>query len=108
MSPQMRALIIGMLGPSLQAVGGLWDLLEHGVFAPVGGEKITLTHILSGPAHLFIFTGFMLSVLCIPIAIEVARSRPEDLEAPPYEPDNDLSTAEPRPAYGFERMGNLR
>lgn len=105
MSPQVRALIIGMLGPALQAAGGLWDVLEHGVFAPVEGEEITLTHILSGPAHLLIFTGFALSVICIPIALQVAIARPEELEPPPDEP----ATLEPEPqAYGLKEVKGLR
>ncbi len=103
MSPQVRALIIGMLGPVLQAAGVTWDLLEHAVFARGEAEHITLTHILSGPAHLLIFTGFALSVVCIPIAIEVATARPEDLEAAPPEHED-----EPPQAYGLERLEGLR
>lgn len=103
MSPQVRALIIGMFGPVLQAFGVAWDLLEHAVFARGEAEHITLVHILSGPAHLIIFTGFALSVVCIPIAIEVARARPEDLEAPPYEPEIE----QPKPTYGLEGLEGL-
>ena len=103
MSPQIRALIIGMLGPVLQAVGVTWDLLEHAVFARGEAEHITLTHILSGPAHLLIFTGFALSIVCIPVAIEVATARREELEAPPPEREDD-----PPQAYGFEWFEGLR
>ena len=71
-----------MLGPALQAAGVAWDLLEHGVFAPASGELITLTHIVSGPAHLLMATGFAVSVVCIPIALEVAAASPEELARP--------------------------
>jgi len=81
-SRQLRALLIGMLGPALQAAGVAWDLLEHGVFAPAGGELITVTHIVSGPAHLLMATGFAVSVVCIPIALEVAAASPEELARP--------------------------
>lgn len=103
MSPQLRAILIGMLGPVLQAVGVAWDLLEHAVLARGEAEHITLTHILSGPAHLIIFTGFALSVVCIPVAIEVATARREDLEGPLYEPEDSAHQA-----YGLERLGGLR
>ena len=99
MSRQLRALLIGMLGPALQAAGAAWDLLEHGVFAPAGGELITLTHIVSGPAHLMMATGFAVSVVCIPIALQVAAASPEELAPPeeiPNEPElaGELRTAE--------------
>lgn len=72
MTPYARALLIAMLGPVLQAIGVAWDLLEHGVFARGELEHITFQHIVSGPAHLMVAAGFMVSCVCIPIAIEVA------------------------------------
>ena len=81
MSQQARALVIGLLGPSLQAVGVVWDLLEHAVFARSDVGHLTLTHILTGPAHLMIFTGFALCVVCIPIALQVAAARTDQLES---------------------------
>ncbi len=87
MSNQARALLIGMLGPALQAVGVGWDLLEHGVFERGGLSDLTLEHIFSGPAHLVMFTGFMVSIVCIPIALRVAVAGPEDVPKQRQEPE---------------------
>ena len=85
MSPQARALVIGMLGPLLQAAGLVWDLLAHGVFSDIDQSDLTLRHILMDPAHLVVFVGLMISAVCIPVAIQVALTQPEDLELPLFE-----------------------
>lgn len=103
MSPQVRALIIGMLGLVLQAAGVAWDLLEHAIIARGEAEHITLTHIVGGPAHLLIFTGFAISVICIPIALQVAIARPEELGPTPDEPEAIETTP-----HSLERLGGLR
>jgi hypothetical protein len=82
LSTQLRALLIGMLGPALQAAGVAWDLLEHGVFARSEVGHLTLEHVVSGPAHLMMATGLALSVICIPIALQVATASPEELARP--------------------------
>ncbi len=82
LSKQLRALLIGMLGPTLQAMGVVWDLLEHGVFARGEIGSLTLEHIVSGPAHLMMATGLALSAICIPIALQVAAASPEELARP--------------------------
>ncbi len=87
MSQRTRALLIGMIGPVLQAIGVTWDLLEHAVLERNAVGHLTLTHILTGPPHLIIFTGFALSLFCIPIALQVAAARPEELEWPQPEPE---------------------
>ena len=99
MSPQIRALLIGMFGPVLQAAGVGWDLLEHVVLQRGEVGHLTLGHILSGPPHLVIFTGLIVSVICIPLAIEVAVARPEQLKLPEQGPQRagaevGLETAE--------------
>ena len=80
MSAQLRALLIGMFGPVLQAAGVAWDLLEHGVFARSELGALTFRHIVSGPAHLMMATGFAVSLICIPLAIQVAAATPEELD----------------------------
>ena len=82
MSKHLRALLIGMLGPALQATGVAWDLLEHGVFARGEIGQLTLQHIVTGPAHLLMATGLALSAICIPIALQVATASPEELAGP--------------------------
>lgn len=69
-----------MIGPALQAAGVAWDLLEHGVFARGEIGQLTFTHIISGPAHLMMATGFAVSVICIPMALQVAIAKPDELE----------------------------
>jgi hypothetical protein len=69
-----------MLGPALQAAGVAWDLLEHGVLARGEIGQLTFGHIISGPAHLMMATGFAVSVICIPLALQVAIAKPEELE----------------------------
>jgi hypothetical protein len=70
-----------MIGPALQAAGVAWDLLEHGVFARDQIGQLTFEHIIGGPAHLMMAVGFAVSVICIPLALQVATARPEELEA---------------------------
>jgi hypothetical protein len=99
MTPYARALVIAMLGPLLQAAGVAWDLLEHGVFARGELEHITFQHIVSGPAHLMVAAGFLVSCVCIPIAIEVAArgewiGQPEDLPNADESPGLPSMTAE--------------
>jgi len=79
---QLRALLIGMLGPALQAAAVAWDLLEHGVFARGEIGNLTLEHIVTGPAHLLMATGLVLSAICIPIALQVATASSEELARP--------------------------
>jgi len=100
LSPQVRALLIGLIGPLLQAAGVTWDLLDHGLFSPGGLEQVTFQHIVSGPAHLMMGVGLMLSVVCIPIVVQVAAARPEDLLADDRvrEPEERVSPAEFGPA----------
>ena len=88
MTKQLRALLIGMLGPALQAAGVVWDLLEHGVFARGEIGNLTLEHIITGPAHLMMATGLALSAICIPIALQVAAASPEELAKPEDVPDD--------------------
>ncbi len=84
MPASVRALLIGMLGPALQAAGVAWDLLEHGVFARGELSHLTFEHIISGPAHLLMATGLAVSVVCIPLALQVATASPEELESPAH------------------------
>ncbi len=93
MSANTRALLIGMLGPALQAVGVAWDLLEHAVLAPDKLGDLTLRHILMAPDHLVIFVGFILSVVCIPLAIKVAQAEAKELQMPVSDPINKEARA---------------
>jgi hypothetical protein len=87
MSTHLRAMLIGLLGPALQAAGVAWDLLEHGVLARSEIGHLTFEHVISGPAHLMMATGFAVSIICIPLALQVAIAGREELEAPAHESD---------------------
>ncbi len=89
LSANGRALLIGMLGPAIQAMGAAWDLLEHGVLAREEIADLTLRHIILGPAHLVIFAGFLISIVCIPLAMQVAVAEPAELDMPLFEPDGE-------------------
>jgi hypothetical protein len=80
-SAQVRALLIGMIGPALQATGVAWDLLEHGVLARDQIGQLTFEHVIGGPAHLMMAVGFAVSLICIPLALQVAIARQEELES---------------------------
>jgi hypothetical protein len=87
---RIRALIIASFGPALQAVGLLWALVN----ALVAEPRFTFRYVVFDPAHLVILVGVLLSVVCIPIALEVAAASPEEVELELFEPDPARRTAD--------------
>ncbi len=83
MSSGARALLIGIIGPILQAIGLAWVLLKA-VVDP-GGVELTVRYLIFDSAHLIIAVGILVSVVCIPVALEVARAEPEDVELERFE-----------------------
>jgi hypothetical protein len=87
MSVEKRALLIGMAGPAIQAAGFVMESAHllvrhfHGAFP--------LRQMAFEPGILMIVVGFFVGVVCIPLAIEVARAAPEDLEIPVFGYDNE-------------------
>ena len=81
MSAQTRALLIGMFGPALQAVGLLWVLLN----ALVNQPHLTFRYVIFEPAFLVIAVGILLSAVCIPLALQVAVASPEEVELELFE-----------------------
>ena len=104
MSTQARATAIGMSGPFVQAIGLLW-LLADALLDP--GRGLSLSYVSFDPAHLVVFVGILLSVVCLPIALEVAAAAPEDVELELFEPEPG-SQASPalsdEVASGWERV----
>ena len=84
MSTQTRALLIGLFGPAVQALGLLWVLLNAAIDS---GRELTLRYIIFDPAHLVILAGILVSVVCIPVAIQVALAAPEEVELELFEPE---------------------
>src|SRR3982750_4204155 len=82
MSTQKRALLIAMAGPAIQAAGFTMEsahlLARH--FHPA----FSLRHAAFEPGILMVAVGFFVCLVCIPVALEVARAAPEDLEIPVF------------------------
>lgn len=74
-----RALLIGLMGPAMQTVGVAWDLIAHVVQAGEEQHALTLDHVLFAREHLVIFAGFVLTLVCVPLGLEVAAARREAL-----------------------------
>ena len=67
-------------------------------------EAANFRYFLFNSPHMMIAVGTVVSTLCVPIAIQVARARPEELELPDFEaelaeealPGEEATTAEKR------------
>ena len=92
MSVQRRALLIGLMGPALQGFGLVW-LALHMLFAHWSGS-FTARHLLYEPGGLIAVAGLAVTVICIPLAIEVARGTEADLEIPIFEPEPSEHSAQ--------------
>ncbi len=83
MSTGAKAFLIGIVGPILQATGLAWVLLKAVVDS--GGAELTVRYLIFDSAHLIIVVGILVSVVCIPVAFEVARAEFEDVELERFE-----------------------
>ena len=99
MSTRARAIAIGMFGPFLQGVGLLWVLANALLDS---GRGLSLRYVSFDPAHLVLFVGILLSIVCLPIALEVAAAAPEDVELELFEPE---PRSQPAPALTDEVGG---
>ena len=80
MSVRKRALIIGLLGPATQAAGVAWEA-GHLVSVHLH-DALTPRHIVFEPGFLLIILGLLVTIVCVPVAIEVAASSEEDVAVP--------------------------
>ena len=92
MSVERRALLIAFLGPAIQAIGFAWEAL-HLLFAH-WSTPLTARHILYDPAVHLVLVGFFVSLVCLPVALEVSHARESEVEIPLYEPEE---VEEPQP-----------
>ena len=83
MSSPARATAIGMLGPAISLVGLIWMLLDA-LFNPTP-EAANFRYFLFDSPHLVIAVGTVVSAICLPISLQVARAQPEELELPNFE-----------------------
>jgi hypothetical protein len=98
MSLQTRALLIGLTGPALQAIGLVWELVH--LFTDHIHGSLTPRHIVFEPSTLVILVGFLVSVVAIPVAIEVARAAPEDVLIPSHLDEPSAASDSSRPVWG--------
>lgn len=82
MSRENRSILIGLLGPAISAAGLLWVVLK-----PALGSAPTMTfrYLVFDPGHMMIAAGILVSVICLPVAIQVATARPDELTPPDFE-----------------------
>jgi hypothetical protein len=80
MSIRNRALGIAFAGPAIQAIGIVWTLF-HLLISHVH-DSITARHVVFESSFLLIFVGFLVSIVCIPVALEVMRAREDDVSLP--------------------------
>ena len=83
MSSRARATAIGILGPAISLVGLIWIVLDA-LLDPTP-EATNFRYFLFNSPHMMIAVGTVVSALCVPIAIQVARAQPEELELPDFE-----------------------
>jgi hypothetical protein len=83
MSVQRRALFIASFGPALQAIGLAWEALH--LLVTHWNTPLTSRHLLYDPAVLLIVVGFFAALICLPVALEVARASEGEVEIPVYE-----------------------
>jgi len=92
MSASVRAALIGMLGPAVSTLGIIWVLVSVVLDT---GRELTLSYVLFDPGHLIIAVGIAISVICLPVAFQVAAAEESELE---------LMAPEPEPARQPDRQ----
>jgi hypothetical protein len=80
MSVKTRALLIGMTGPAIQTIGFVWSIAHLLLHHAHGG--LTARHIVFEPAVLVIAVGFVISVIAVPVALEVSHASLEEVAMP--------------------------
>jgi hypothetical protein len=100
MPVQRRAYVIGLLGLAIQAIGLTWAALHVAIVH--WSLPLSARHLMYEPPILLVIVGFLASLVCVPVAIEVAQAREEDVEIPVYEPDPQQR---PAPVQGYSRPG---
>lgn len=100
MSVQRRALLIASFGPALQAIGLTWEALH--LLVAHWNTPLTSRHLLYDPAVLLVVIGFFAALICLPVALEVARASDGDVKIPVYEvpPSEEPQRNSPRFSRG--------
>jgi hypothetical protein len=84
LSIRVRALSIGLLGPAAQVIGVLW-VVGREIVDP--SWALSLQSMAFDAGFLMILVGLLTSLVCLPVAIEVALATPEEVEIPIFGPE---------------------
>lgn len=84
MSVQQRALLIGLIGPGLQGIGLTWQALHLAISH--WGTSLSARHLMYEPGTLLVVVGFFVSLVCVPVALEVVRATEAEVQIPVYGP----------------------
>ena len=85
-----RALLIAMIGPAVQAIGIAWEALH--ILLIHFHDPLTPRHIIFEPGFLVILAGFAVTVICTPLALEVARASLDEVAIPILGSEADAET----------------
>jgi hypothetical protein len=101
MSASVRAALIGMLGPAVSTLGTIWVLVNVVVDT---GRELTLRYVLFDPGHLIIVVGIAVSVICLPVAFQVAAAEESELALtlPKRQPEGANAKRRELPDGGWE------
>jgi hypothetical protein len=67
------------------------------------GGSFSARHLLYDPGALIAVAGFIVTLICVPLAIEVAQASEEDLAIPVFKPEAD-EAARPASHHAHPRM----
>jgi hypothetical protein len=92
MSNEFRSVLIGLIGPAVSAAGLLWVVLK-----PLLQDAPTMNvrYLVFDPAHLLIAAGILISIICLPVAIEVASAAPDEVRILDFAADEADGEAHP-------------
>lgn len=78
-----RALLIAMCGPAIQIAGIAWEALNIAAYHL--HSPLSARHIIFDPAFLMIFVGLLVTLFCVPVALEVVTATESDISLPVFD-----------------------
>ena len=93
-----RAAIVGSLGPAALLLGLSWTLC----WLLLSDPALTARNLAFAPAQQLIAVGFIITLICTPVALEISRAQPRDLDIPDFD-----KSLRPRPDFESPRRRRL-